>query len=124
MEFDLDLALHIGRHLQGQDLVLARITPQDIPTQSNDDEPWKSGQRLEAHLFLMLDAGWLGDVQNFMGAGTWQARLTYQGHLWLDASSNESVMKRIKQEIQNHGLRATNTVIAETIKGIVSATTT
>jgi hypothetical protein len=123
MEFDLDLALHIARHLQKQDLVLARISPKDIPTQSNDDEPWKRGERLEAHLLLMQDAGWLNDVDLSTAGGTRQARMTYQGHLWLDASSNESVMKRIKQEIQNHGLRATNTVIAETIKGIVSSTT-
>ena len=64
----------------------------------------------------MQDAGWLDNVKIFNVAGQWQARLTYQGNLWLDASSNESVMKRIKQEIQNHGIRAANTVVAETIK--------
>ena len=124
MEFDLDFALHIARHLQRQDLVRAIIDPDAIPTQSNNDEPWKPGERLEAHLLLMQDAGWLDSVDIFTAGGTWQARLTYQGHLWLEASSNESVMKRIKQEVQNHGLRATNTVIGEVIKGIVSAATT
>ncbi len=124
MQFDLDLATQIATHLQGQDLVQATIGPEDIPSQSDDEERWKSQERLEAHLLLMQDAGWLDNVDIFTAGGTWQARLTYQGHLWLDASSNESIMKRIKQEVLNQGLRATNTVIAETIKGIVSATTT
>ena len=71
----------------------------------------------------MQDAGWLDSVDIFTAGGTWQARLTYQGHLWLDATRNESIMRRIRQEIQNQGIRAVNTVVAETIKGIVTAAT-
>ena len=123
MQFELDLVIQIATHLQGQNSVRARISPEDIPSQGENEEQWKRGERLEAHLLQMQDAGWLDNVDIFNAAGTWEARLTYQGHLWLDASSNESIMKRIRQEIQNHGLRAANTVIAETIKSIVSAST-
>lgn len=124
MQFDLDLGIQIAAHLQDQDTVLARIDPEDIPLQSDDEERWKSSERLEAHLLLMQDAGWLDNVDMFNARGTWQARLTYQGHLWLDASSNEGMMERIKQGIQNQGMSATNTVVAEVIKAIVSTTAT
>ena len=121
MKFDLDLCIHIATHLQNQDYVRATIKPDDIPNQTDDDETWQRSERLKAHLLLMQDAGWLDSVGIFNVAGTWKARLTYQGHLWLDASTNESIMTRVRQEVLNHGLRATNIVMAETFKGIVSA---
>ena len=123
MNFDLDLAIQIATHLQSQDLVQATIHPDDIPNKIDDQENWQREQRLEGHLLLMQDAGWLDSVDIFTADGTWQARLTYQGQLWLDASTNESIIKRVRQEVLNHGLRATNIVMAETFKGIVSAAT-
>ena len=93
MQFNLDLAIQIATHLQGQDLTRAIIGPEDIHPQSDNEERWKFGESLEAHLLLMQDADWLDNVKIFNVAGQWQARLTYQGNLWLDASSNESVMK-------------------------------
>lgn len=123
MRFDLDLSIQIATHLQNQDLVRATIHSDDLPNEIDDDESWHRQEKLEAHLLLMQDAGWLDNVDIFTADGTWQARLTYQGHLWLDASTNESIMKRVRQEILNHGLRATNIVMAETFKAIVSAAT-
>ena len=123
MQFDIDLAIQIGNHLQNQDLVKATIGPEDIPHRNDDEEQWKIGERLEAQLLLMQDAGWLDNVEIFNAAGEWEARLTYQGYLWLDASKDEGIMERIKLAIQNKRLHVGNTVIAEVIKGIVSSAT-
>ena len=108
MQFNLDLAIQIANHLQQQDLTGAIIGPDDIHSQTNNEESWVVGERLEGHLLLMQDAGWLDSVDMFNAAGQWQARLTYQGQLWLDASKNESIMQRIKQELQKtrHTCRA------------------
>ena len=123
MQFDLELAIQIGKHLREQDLTRAIIGHEDIHPQSDNEERWKVDEILEGHLLLMQDAGWLDSVQMFNVAGAWEARLTYQGHLWLDAATNESLMERIKQAIQIQGIRAANTVVAEAIKGIVSTAT-
>lgn len=120
MRFDLDLAIHIATHLQDQDFVLARINQADIPSTSDDEEPWQLSERLEAHLLLMQDAGWVDSVEIFTADGTWQARLNYQGHLWVDAYKNQGIMQRARDAVRTNGLHAANTVIAEIIKTIVS----
>ena len=123
MPFNLDLAIQIASHLQNQDRTRALIGPEDIPHEKDNEEPWRMGETLQTQLLLMQDAGWLADVEIFNAAGQWQARLTYHGNLWLDASRNESLMKRIRQELQSQGIRAAHTVVAETIKGIVATVT-
>ena len=83
MRFNIDTAIKIGRHLQNQDTVNGRVSPEIVDTEKDTAKPWLQGEELKAHLLIMQDAGWLDAVDVFNVAGDWQARVTYQGHLWL-----------------------------------------
>ena len=41
MQFNLDLAIQIGNHLQEQDLTRALIAPEDIQDENDGEEEWK-----------------------------------------------------------------------------------
>ena len=120
MRFDIDTAILIGHHLQTQDLVNAMVDP-DIIEIEEPHERHVPGELLEAHLLMMQDAGWLDGVSMFNASGTWQARVTYQGHLWLEAADDQGIRQRIAEAASTHGIPAAKAVIAEGIRVFVSA---
>ena len=122
MKFDIDSAIRIAKEVQSQKLARA-IVCRHVLSDRTYAEEWERSEELDAYMMIMRDAGWLDDVEPFNVAGDWQARLTYQGHLWLEASQDESIVQRIRDEVAKVGLSGANTVVAECIKAIVSIAT-
>ena len=120
MRFNIDTAIKIGRHLQSQDIVNGIVSPEIVDTEKDTAKPWLQGEELEAHLLVMQDAGWLDAVDVFNAAGDWQARVTYQGHLWLEAAENEGILKRMRDAVARSGLIGANTVLAAVVKEVIA----
>ena len=124
MQFDMETAIKIAKQLQEQERTPGIIKPSvtaDPPSSSDNRE--QQSQNLRNHMLLMQDAGWLADVKMRSTAGDWQGRLTYQGHLWLETTQNEGLLKRMKDEVTRVGIPGAQTVIAEVLKMIASTVT-
>ena len=68
----------------------------------------------------MQDAGWLDAVDVFNAAGVWKARVTYQGHLWLEVAENEGILKRMRDAVARSGFIGANTVLAAVVKEVIA----
>ncbi len=121
MEFNMDIAIRIGNCIRDQDRTRGILKAENLEDLTEYTLEWQKIEELENHMMLMQDAGWLADVEPFNAGGDFHGRLTYQGHLWLEAVQNEGLRQRITEAAKLIGPTGAKTIIAEAVKQIAAS---